>query len=629
MESLPSKKDIFNLNKELKSHLLQLPDYIIENYIFPYISGKELFFNVRAVHPYLHEIVKSSWGNSIKEEMFGQLKNLAFIYEKDALAKAYEFKLQYLLNYRNLILLYNINSNIIELLESCVDYISNDNVYKLIIIFIAIFVGNNLMNIIEDDNLDIDSKKLVLIESLKDEELINEYKTRIALILEINYESNAENMLFEGLNSTFSEIDRENLENINESCRVIYSFLQGLIEFQILKKDVNSLKLKIDQLFHKIKLETELWPKRKKFFENAYKILLYSKSSSEKFKFIESLFNFYSIRSPLNEFKEESYALMVELRNVMEEKKAQLIERMNQENNEGSGDIMNDIGDILFKNLLDKRLLLTKKIVITEKFFDIFVELELLNIKVDKDTTVKIKSQDIRLDDLLKCLLLTSHTYPNGISVDTVVKIYVLLKVSLDEDKNLFVITKEQKEMENQISPENKKEIEYLKKQKEGLIKQKEKAEQMLNVLKLFTDSQEKYLINKEKYKPLLYILTKIDEKSEIKIDRIEELLKRDDIENESFTEEEINKEELEKLQKLEVNEKLFKDIENALMNRINDFFKQENIITRKILTEKNKDEEESQNQVNSDKSNSIKDLNNIEEKNIKNENKDNKEDSK
>ena len=78
--------------------------------------------------------------------------------------------------------------------------------------------------------------------------------------------------------------------------------------------------------------------------------------------------------------------------------------------------------------------------------------------------------------------------------------------------------------MENQISPENKKEIEYLKKQKEGLIKQKEKAEQMLNILKLFTESQDKYLLNKEKYKPLLFILTKIDDDKTgnlIKIDRI------------------------------------------------------------------------------------------------------------
>ena len=594
MESLPKE----NYNPNLKSKLLLLPDYLIENYIFPYLSGKELFFNVRAVHPYLHEIVKSSWGNSIKEEMFSQLKNLAFIYEKDALTKAYEFKLQYLLNYRNLIMLYNLNANIMEVFESCVDYISNDNILKLIIVFLGIFVENNLMNIMLDNTIDIDSKKLVLIESLKNEELVEEYKTRIALILDVNNESEEENMLFDGLNITFREIDRNNIENINESCRLIYSFLQGLIEFQNLKKDINVLKLKIDKLFKKIQLETELWPKRKKFFENAYKILLYSKSSSEKFQFINNLFNFYSIRSPLYEFREEVYGLMVELRNIMEAKKSQIINRIKEDNNEINDNIMSDVSDILFKNILDRRLLLTKKIVITEKFFEIFVECDLLNIKISKDTICKIKNEEIKLDELLKCLLLTSHTYPNDINTDTILKVYALLKINLEEDQNLFIISKCQKE-DNEISLENKKEIEYLKRQKEGLIKQKEKAEQMLNILKLFSESQVKYLLNKEKYKPLLYILTKIDDNNGrlIKIERIEELLKRDDMENVIFTENEINEEEYKNLENLEVNEKLFKNIETALMNRINYFFQQENIVTKKILTERDFSFEDEQNQ--------------------------------
>ena len=592
MESLPNKEEPFNFKYEEKSKLLELPDYIIENYIFPYLSGKDLFFSVRRVHPYLHEIVKSSWGNSIKEEMFCQLKNLALIYEKDAYTKAYEFKLQYLLNYRSLIMLYNLNTNIIEVFESCADYITNDNVFKLIIIFLGIFVENNLMNIILDDTIDIDSKKLVLIESLKNEEIIEEYKTRIELILDINNDLEGENKLFEKFNVAFGEIDRENVENINEGCRLIYSFLQGLIEFQILKKDVNVLKYKIEQLFKKIQLETEMWPKRKKFFENAYKILLYSKSSTDKFRYINSLFHYFSIRTPLNEFREESYGLMEEFRNLIEEKKAQLIEKIKEENNEGNEIIMREVSDIIFKNILDKRLLLTKKIAVTENFFEIFLECNLINISITKDTICKLKNENIRIDELLKCLLLTSHTYPNEINTDTVVKIYSILKINLEEDKNLFVISKEEREKENQISPENKKEIEFLKKQKEELIKQKEKAEQMLNILKLFMESKEKYMLNKEKYKPLLFILLKIDKKGNmIKIDRIEELLLKEDIENAIFTENEINKEELEIMKNLEVNDKLFRDIENSLMNRINEFFKQERIITNKILTEKNNDE--------------------------------------
>ena len=73
--------------EETNSKLLSLPDYLIEAYIFPFLSWKELFFKVRGTHSYLHEIVKSTWCNIIKEEMCNQLKNLTFIYEKDALSK--------------------------------------------------------------------------------------------------------------------------------------------------------------------------------------------------------------------------------------------------------------------------------------------------------------------------------------------------------------------------------------------------------------------------------------------------------------------------------------------------------------------------------------------------------------
>jgi hypothetical protein len=271
---------------------------------------------------------------------------------------------------------------------------------------------------------------------------------------------------------------------------------------------------------------------------------------------------------------------------------------MNNDSIDTSNELMNDLNETLLKNILDRRLLLTKKIVITEKFFEIFLECDIFNIQINKDSTCKLKGEIIRVDELLKCLLLTSHTYPNDINIDTTTKIYILLKINLEEDKNLFVITNEQKEMENKISPENQKEIEYLQKQKEGLIKQKEKAEQMLNVLKIFMESKEKYLSDKEKYKKLLFVLTKVYSKEgkQIDINRVEELLRKDDIENVIFTEDEINENETEIIDKLEVNEKLFKEIENALMNRINDFFQEEKITTQKILTERDREPNEEKN---------------------------------
>ena len=149
-------------------------------------------------------------------------------------------------------------------------------------------------------------------------------------------------------------------------------------------------------------------------------------------------------------------------------------------------------------------------------------------------------------------------------------------------------VTEEQKKLENQISPENKKEIEYLKKQKEGLIKQKQKAEQMLNVLKKFMISKEEYMRFGNKYKPLLFVLNKINYEGgeKITINRIEELLESK-VENIEFKEEEINNNEWQDIENFKINEELLKNIENSLMKRVNDFFQEEKAITKKILTDR------------------------------------------
>ena len=41
-------------------------------------------------------------------------------------------------------------------------------------------------------------------------------------------------------------------EEINDSCRLIYNFLQGILEYQSLKKVVQEIKRRLEQLYIKI-----------------------------------------------------------------------------------------------------------------------------------------------------------------------------------------------------------------------------------------------------------------------------------------------------------------------------------------------------------------------------------------
>ena len=224
--------------------ILELPDYLISNIIFPFLSKKELYIDLRSVHPYLNNIIKISLGSNYKQE----IKNL-LIKEKENLIKEYENKICSLTNIRNLLLFYNINLNILEMFKLCIDYLNNENILKLIIIFSEIFFENDLIGILLDEKIKIENKKNILNEIINNINTSNEYILRFSMLLDLD--NNTENELFNGLKIMFLEIDEENVENINESCSVINSFLQNLFHFQQLKIDSNNIKLKIDNLSNK------------------------------------------------------------------------------------------------------------------------------------------------------------------------------------------------------------------------------------------------------------------------------------------------------------------------------------------------------------------------------------------
>lgn len=581
--------------EETNSKLLSLPDYIIEAYIFPYLGWKELFFRVRGTHSYLHEIVKSTWCNIIKEEMCNQLKNLTFLYEKEALSKAYEFKLQYLINYRNLLLVYNLNANILNILEKCLDYISDENVFKLLATFFGILGQEECLNVLFEDNADAENRKNRVIEMLHSEQLNEDFKNKMDIILDL-YSIESDSQVFLELNEDFNSLNREHIEEIDENCRLIYSFLQGILEYQNLKKNVQELKVKLEKLYIKIQTETKLWPKRKKFFETAYKILLYSKSTSYKFKYINDLYAKYSIKSPLSEYKEESYISMVELRNQMEKKKIEMINRFNNNtNNLNNGqNLMDEVNDILLKNVLDRRLLLTKKILLTEKFYDLIFDQTSICKKLTNSNSYDINHVIISEEELLKTLLLISHACPEDISINSVLKLFVIKK-SLEQEqmkenidnKGTEIITKNE-----EINIEKRSEIILLKKQKENLINQKKKTEQMLNVLKKYMQLKENFLKNKQKYKSLLYFLSKLrpqnsnntqnnnneenTHENEPNIDAIEELLECKNDEEININLDQISNEEKKELQNFQVSEELLKEIECSLLQKIKQLFQQE-----------------------------------------------------
>jgi hypothetical protein len=309
---------------------------------------------------------------------------------------------------------------------------------------------------------------------------------------------------------------------------------------------------------------------------------------------MKKLYTIYDVKSPICEYKEESYNSMVALRDEMENKKVQIIQRLkNNENADNTQNLMDEVNDILLKNVLDRRLLLTKKIMLTEKFYDVIIESssspngQIIN----NGKEICIKGEKISLEELLKTLLLVSHASPEDISINSVLKLFKIKKnleeVQLRENKDIKG-TNELSKTEA-INIEKKSEIILLKKQKENLINQKKKTEQMLNILKKYMILKENFLKNRQKYKSILFLLSKIrknnaqqnnqnnnNEIGERTMDKIEELLDNQNLENIELNNEVISSEEKKELENFDVSEELLKDIECSLMINIKKLFEEE-----------------------------------------------------
>ena len=267
------KNNKYNSHKSSKSLFKLLPEEIIENDIFSYLDSRELFFNVRPVCLEWANIMKNLWCNKIKEEMIDQVKTIDLIYEKEVITKTYEFKVEYLFNYRNLLTLYNNNTNVISLVKTQIEESSNNEDFiKLLNHFFDFLAFDEAQEMLINEELE------ELKTHLNKPENMELYTKKFLEMINLeNTHEKSENQLTKFRDSFNNNINKFQIECISESARLIYALLQGLIEFEILKHDIRNLNEKKKNLIIKIQNTTNEWPKKKKFFERAYKLLLYSK----------------------------------------------------------------------------------------------------------------------------------------------------------------------------------------------------------------------------------------------------------------------------------------------------------------------------------------------------------------
>jgi len=339
--------------------------------------------------------MKNSWCDKIKNEMLDQVNSINFIYEKEVLTKTYEFKVKYLINYKKLFNLYLANLDVVAIIRLIITNFGQDIKIKELL--------KNFFKFIEFINpiqlLDSNAENSTISAFLEEHQDIIKEKINFLMNIELFHEFELDTL--KQFKDEFLLLDKQYIEELNEYSKLLYSFLFGLIEFQILKIDVAEVKHQIERLIQKIQTATEKWPKKKIFYERAYKLLLYSRQSNRNSKLIIDMFEKEKIRHPLIDFSQEALKIIINLRNALTDIKVPQI----------------DVDGLIFENILQRRLLITQKFLLLEKFYEIYNE----NIK--EDNIVLIKGNKIPINEFCWCLKFSANLESENINSDKILEI--------------------------------------------------------------------------------------------------------------------------------------------------------------------------------------------------------------
>lgn len=80
-------------------------------------------------------------------------------------------------------------------------------------------------------------------------------------------------------------------DELGNAARLLSSWLDGILEFTILKHEVIMLRLKNNKVLDQIKGISKQWPKKKSFIEGAYKILLFTRTSRRQLHYAVQLYH--------------------------------------------------------------------------------------------------------------------------------------------------------------------------------------------------------------------------------------------------------------------------------------------------------------------------------------------------
>ena len=276
----------------------KLPDYLIENYIIPFLTSEELFYKFRPLSSYYYHCARVKILTKFPQEIMKSLKKiLEFNTRKDPTSSFQEFA-QKLLVQKRLILILTIQANPSVQINQILINLRDERALRLIAFFYVLVKDEAMQNLIRQEKYDEIQEKSISNENI---EGIND-KIKDAL------NKDDEDFDINEYKIVYSSLDDEFLRN-NEFTVHLFNFVTLFVDLCETKIGLNAAKNKLMIFMEQISQTSEIWPKKKVFYEKTIELVADTQILAKDAKNMLKLFKKYEIETDLDDFNYNKEAI--------------------------------------------------------------------------------------------------------------------------------------------------------------------------------------------------------------------------------------------------------------------------------------------------------------------------------
>lgn len=272
----------------------KLPDYLIENFIIPFLTSDELFYKIRPLSSYYYHCARVKILIKFPEEIMKTLKKIIEYNTREDPTKAFQEMAQKSITLKQLLLIITVQANPSSEINKILSNTRDERALRLIAFFYVLIKDEQRQNLIREEKYD------EIQEISKNEDIKKEINDKIKNSLnddDLDFDLNEYKIVYESLDDNF-------LRN-NEHTMHLFNFVTIFMEMTETKIGLEQAKNKLTNFLGQISETSEIWPKKKHFYEKTIELVADTQLLSNDAKNMIKLFKKYEIEMDLDDFNYE------------------------------------------------------------------------------------------------------------------------------------------------------------------------------------------------------------------------------------------------------------------------------------------------------------------------------------